>query len=147
METVLVILAVIALLVVAWFWRARQYDNQTTLDFDSWVSKYDSASSPSQRSAMAISLMHQAIQFAWTVGAINSKQRDAITGILQNQRATTTMIQWMGTALPAVIEVIGEQKVANSPARVVGALMLISWMTEQDERESAIRNFLTLRLP
>lgn len=96
---------------------------------------------------MAISLMHQAIQFAWTVGAINSKQREAITGILQNQRATTTMIQWMGTALPAVIDVIGEQKVANSPARVVGALMLISWMTEQDERESAIKNFLTLRLP
>lgn len=147
METALVILAVIALIVIGWFWRARQYDNQTTLDFDSWVSKYDSASSPSQRSAMAISLMHQAIQFSWAAGAINSKQREAITEILQNQRATTTMIQWMGTALPAVIHVIGEQKVANSPARVVGALMLLSLITEQDERESAIRNFLTLRLP
>lgn len=147
METVLVILAVIALLVVAWFWRARQYDNQTTLDFDSWVSKYDSASSPTQRSAMAISLIHQAIQFAWAVGAINSKQREAITRILQNQRATTTMIQWMGSALPAVNRVVGQYEVANSPARVIGALMLVSWMTPENERESAIRNFLSLRLP
>lgn len=142
-----ILFGIIALVIAAWFWSVRQNDKQTTLDFDVWVSKYDSASSPTTRSAMAVSLLQQAIHFAWTLGAINSKQRDLVTQIFKRQGASATMIQFMGSALPAVIRTVGEQKVANSPARVVAALMLISWMSEADERESAIRNFLSLRLP
>ncbi len=140
-------LVIIALIIAAWFWSARQHDKHTTLDFDVWVSKYDSTSSPASRSAMAVSLLQQAIHFAWTLGAINSKQRDLVTQIFKRQGANATMIQFMGSALPSVIRVVGEREVVNSPARVVGALMLVSWMSEEDERESAIRNFLSLRLP
>lgn len=139
-----ILLGIIALLIATWFWRSRNYDKQTTLDFDFWVSKYESASSPTQRSAMAVSMMQQSIHFAWTMGAINSKQREIVTQILKGHSATTIMVQWIGSALPAVIRVVGQQEVANSPARAVGALMLIAWMSPENERENAIRGFLSL---
>lgn len=139
-----IIFIAVALLVAGWFWRAKQYDKQTTLDFDFWLHKYDSASSPSQRSAMAVALVQQSIHFAWVMGAFNSKQRDVITRILKGLGSTTTMVQWRATSLPAVVRVLGEHEVANSPARVIGALMLVAWASEKNERENAVRNFLSL---
>lgn len=138
-------IGVLILIVAGWVWRARQYDKFTTLDFDAWLSKYDAASNPLQRSRMAVAFLSQSIHMAWSMGAINSKQRDAVTEILKSQPATTTMIVWLGKALPAVARVVSQADVCNTPARTVGMFMLLAWMSPDDEQENAIRQFLSRR--
>lgn len=126
-----------------WIWRTRRYDKFTTLDFDVWLAEYNTAESPFQQNGMAVAFLSQSVHFAWTMSAINSKQRDVVTSILRGQGATTTMIMWLGSALPAVTNVLGEKDVANSPARSVGALMLLVWMSPEGEGTDAVRSFLT----
>ena len=126
-------------------WRTRRYDRLTTLDFDVWLAEYNTAASPLQQTGMAVAFLSQSVHLAWTMGAINSKQRDVVTSILRGQGATTTMIMWLGSALPAVTNVLGEKDVANSPARSVGALMLLAWMSPKGESTDAVRSFLTRR--
>lgn len=130
--------AFLVLAVVAWFWKSRQYDKQTTLDFDVWVQAYEATSSPFKRSRMAAAFLSQSVDFAWKMSAINSKQRDAVTGVLKGQRATTTVTMWLGSALPAVIRAVGEKDVANTPARAVGMRMLLVWMSPDNGQGNAI---------
>lgn len=135
----------IAFLVIAaggWFWKSRQYDKQTTLDFDAWLSTYEAASSPLKKSRMAVAFLSQSIHFAWAMGAINSKQRDTITSILKGQRAATSVMMLMGSAFPAVVRAIGAEEVPNTPARTVGMLMILAWMSPDNDGENAIRQYL-----
>lgn len=140
-----ILFVIVALLVAAWFWRAKQYDKQTTLDFDAWYLKYEQASSPLQASRMAVAFLSQSIHFAWSTGAINSKQRDAVTAVLKQMQATTTMTMWVGSSLPSVLRVVGTEEVSNTPARAVGMLMLLAWMSPKGEQEQALRAFLLRR--
>lgn len=137
-----IIIVVSMLLIAAWFWRARQYDKQTLLDFDSWVSKYENAASPLQASRMAVALLSQSIHFAWERGAINSKQRDSVTAALKQMRATTVITMWLGSSLPSVLRVIPHEKICSTPARGVGVFLLLAWMAPEGEAENAIHAFL-----
>lgn len=128
-----------------WLWRSRKFDKLTTIDFDSWLEKYESAATPLVRSGMAVAFIAQSVDFAWKMGAINSKQKDATSAILKKQGATTTMVMWYGSALPVVVRVLGEQEVSNTPARVVGMLMLLAWITPEAERQDTLRKFLWQR--
>ncbi len=139
------VFGLIVVVVVGLIWKTRQRDKQTTLDFDDWLSKYEATNSPFTRSGMAVAFLQQSIHFAWTMGAINSKQKEIITSTLKQQRATTTMMMWLGSALPAVIRVVGKEEVANTPARGVGMLMLLAWMSPDSDRENVIRQFLFRR--
>lgn len=131
------------IVIFGWVWNSRHRDKQTTLDFDEWISKYEAATSPTRQSGMAVALLNQSIHLAWTMGAINSKQKEAVTANLKGQRATTTMLMWLGSALPVVTRVVGKADVANTPARAVGMLMLLAWMSPDSERENVIRQFLS----
>jgi hypothetical protein len=137
------LIAIVVIAVAGWFWKSRQYDKQTTLDFDAWVQAYESAASPLKRSRMAVAFLSQSIHFAWTMSAINSKQRESITKVLKGQRATTTVMMWTGSALPAVIRAAGD--VSNTPARAVGMLMLLAWMSPDNGGENAVRQYLFRR--
>ena len=139
------IFGVVVFIVGGWFWRSRQYDKQTLLDFDSWVSKYEAAASPLQASRMAVAFLSQSIHFAWEMGAINSKQRDAVTAVLKQMRATTAITMWFGSSLPNVLRVLPPEEVSNAPARAVGMFMLLAWMSPKGEEENAIRAFLFRR--
>lgn len=139
------VIGLVVVVILALVWKARQRDKQTTLDFDHWISKYEATTSPSTKSGMAVALLNQSIHLAWTMGAINGKQKEIITANLKQQRATTTMIMWLGSALPVVIRVVGKEDVANTPARAVGMLMLLAWMSTDSEREAVIRRFLFRR--
>lgn len=140
-----IIIAAAVFLVAAWFWRARQYDKQALLDFDSWVAKYENASSPLQASRMAVAFLSQSIHFAWERGAINSQQRDAVTAVLKQMRATTVITMWLGSSLPSVLRVVPTEEVSRTPARAVGILMLVAWMSPKGGEENAIRAFLFRR--
>ena len=137
--------ALVVLVIAWWLWRSRKFDKLTTIDFDSWLEKYDSAATPLIRSGMAVAFLAQSVDFAWKMGAINSKQRDTISTILKKQGATTTMVMWCGSALPVVLRVLGKQEVSNTPARAIGMLMLLAWITPETEREDALRKFLSQR--
>lgn len=137
------LIAFVVVAVAGWFWKSRQYDKQTTLDFDAWVQAYESASSPLKRSRMAVAFLSQSVHFAWTMSAINSQQRESITEVLKGQSATTTVMMWTGSALPAVIRAAGD--VSSTPARAVGMLMLLAWMSPDHGGESAVRQYLFRR--
>lgn len=137
------VLVVIA--VVVWLWKVRQTDKQTMLDFDAWVHQYETAPSPLKRSRMAVAFLNQSIHYAWKMDAINSKQRAIITSTLKQQQASTTLMTWLGSALPAVERAVGSNDVANTPARAIGMLMLLAWMAPDNERENAVRRFLFRR--
>ncbi|OZA27220.1 MAG: hypothetical protein B7X93_09375 [Hydrogenophilales bacterium 17-61-9] len=139
----LVWIAVIAL--AGWFWKSLQYDKQTTYDFDVWIHSYETTSSPFKRSGMAVAFLSQSIHFAWAMGAINSKQREIITRHLKSQRATTSLTMLLGTGLPAVIRVVGQNEVSDTPARAIGMLMLLAWMSPDNDPESAVRQHLFCR--
>lgn len=139
------ILGVIVVAIAALIWKTRQRDKQTNLDFDQWILKYEATTSPITQSGMAVALLNQSIHLAWTMGAINSKQKEVITANLKQQRATTTMMMWLGSALPVIIRIVGKNEVANTPARAVGVLMLLAWMTPAADRENVIRQFLLRR--
>jgi hypothetical protein len=140
---------VIAVLVVAfvawWIWRVLQSDKETGLDFDVWVAKYESASSPFKASKMAVSFLSESIHSAWSVGAITSKEREAVTAVLKGLRATTTLTLWLGSMLPAVARAVGEEELPNIPANTVGMLMLLAWMAPAGQGEDAVRRFLFRR--
>ena len=137
-----IVIAIAVFIVAAWFWRARQYDKQTLLDFDSWISRYENAASPLQASRMAVAFLSQSIHFAWDRGAINSKERDAVTAALKQMRATTVITMWLGSSLPSVLRVIPQEKISNTPARAVGMFMLLAWMSPEGKGEDAIYAFL-----
>lgn len=140
-----ILLVIVAVLIAAWFWRARQYDKQTLLDFDSWVSKYEAAASPLEASRMAVAFLSQSIHFAWSMGAINSKQRETVTAVLKQMHATTTITMWLGSSLPSVLRVVGTEEVANTQARAIGMLMLLTWMSPKEEQENTLRAFFSRR--
>lgn len=140
-----IFLGIVGLLVVAWLWRSRHYDKQTTLDFDVWLANYEAVSNPLQQSRMAVAFISQSIHMAWSSGIINSKQRDIVTATLKSQRATTTLMMWFGSALPAVIRAVGRDDLSNSPARMVGMLILLAWISPEAERENAVRQFVFRR--
>ncbi len=131
--------------IAGWLWRSRQYDKQTTHAFDSWHAKYEKASSPGQASRMAVAFLSQSIHLALSAGAINRKQRDAVTATLKQMRATTAMTMWLGSSLPNVLRVIPPEEVSNTPARAVGMLMLLAWMSPKGEEENSVRAFLFRR--
>ncbi len=135
------VVGLIIVVFIGWLWKNRQYDKETILDFDTWLHRYDTTDSASKRTGMAIAFLHQSIHIAWTMGAINSKQREKLTDILKAQGATTSMTMWLGSVLPVAIRVVGERDLADLPARVVGMLLLLGWMSETNEREDVIRNF------
>ena len=137
------IIGLIIVVFLGWLWRVRQYDKETTLDFDTWLQMYETTDSPFKRSGMAVAFLNQSIHMAWTMGAINSKQRKTITAILKRQRATTNMVMWLGSALPATIRAVGEENLSNTQARVVGVFLLLAWTSPMNQREEVIRNFIT----
>ena len=138
---VIFIVVVVALLI----WRGRQHDQETALDFDSWVAKYESASSPLQASQMAVAFLSQSVQDAWSRGAINSKERETVTSVLRKSPATNTLTLWFGSMLPAVTRAVGEEELPNIPAHTVGMLMLLAWMAPAGQGEDAVRRFLFRR--
>lgn len=140
-----ILFVIVVLVIVAWFWRAKQYDKQTTLDFDAWYSKYEQSVSPLQESRMAVAFLSQSIHFAWSFGAINSKQRDAVTAALKQMNAAGTVSMWLGSSLPIVIRIVGAEEVSNAPARVIGMMMLLAWMSPDGEQEAALRAFIRSR--
>ena len=123
-------------------WRSRQYDKQTMWRFDEWLGTYEMSSSPFQRSRMAVALLTQSINLAWRLNAISTRQKELVTVSLKQQRATTTMTLWLGTMLPAVLQVAGKEEVTRADARFIGMLMLLAWMQPSNERDKAIRQFL-----
>lgn len=140
------IIGIVALAIAAWWiWSSRQYDKLTTLDFDHWASKYHTSASPLSRRRTAVAFVAQSIDFAWKMGAINSREREAITGVLKKLNAPTALTLWFGKALPAVEGVVGPKQVAESPARMIGMLLLLAWMAPEGEREQAVRRFLAQR--
>ena len=44
------LIALVVIVVIAWFWRVRQADKQTMQDFDAWLHQYHTATSASKRS-------------------------------------------------------------------------------------------------
>jgi hypothetical protein len=128
-----------------WFWSSRQYDKLTTLDFDHWVAKYHALTNPGSRSRSATAFVAQSIDFAWKMGAINSKDRESITRTLKKINTTTIVTMWFGQALPAVENAVGSKQVAESQARMVGMMMLLAWMAPERERENAVRQFFRQR--
>lgn len=137
------IIGLIIVVFLGWLWRVRQYDKETTLDFDTWLQMYETTDSPFKRSGMAVAFLNQSIHMAWTMGAINSKQREKITAILKAQGATMTMTIWLGSALPAAIRAVGEVNLSNTQARVVGVFLLLAWTSPVNMREKVIRSFIT----
>lgn len=139
------VVGLVVVVIVVFAWRTRQRDKQTTLDFGQWMSKYEATKSPSTQSGMAVALLNQSIHLAWTMGAINGMQKEIITANFKQQRATTIMLTWLGSALPVVIRVVGKEDVDHTPARAVGMLMLLAWMSPDSERDAVIRRFLFQR--
>lgn len=140
-----IVVAGIIAIVAWWIYRTKKYDRLTTIDFDVWLSKYQTASSSMEKVGMEVALISQSVHMAWSLGAINSKERDAVTKIMHRQGASTTMLMWLGMALPAVNRVVGEREVSNFPARTVGAFMLLAWMAPKGQGEESIRAFLMRR--
>ena len=136
------LIALVVIVVIAWFWRVRQADKQTMQDFDAWLHQYHTATSASKRSRMAVAFLNQSIHYAWSTGAINSKQREVVTRVLKQMKATTTLVSWFGSALPAVERATSVQELSNTPARAVGMLLLIAWMAQDGDGESAVRQYL-----
>lgn len=94
---------------------------------------------------MAVAFLNQSIHYAWSTGAINSKQREVVTRVLKQMKATTTLVSWFGSALPAVERATSVQELSNTPARAVGMLLLIAWMAQDGDGESAVRQYLYRR--
>jgi len=140
------VVGLMVVLGVLWFWSSRKYDKQTLLDFDSWLYQYDNAQSPLARTRMAVAFLAQSLHFAWETGAINSKQKDQMSALLKKQGATTSVTAFMGSALPVVIRVAGDERdVANAQARFVGMLMLLAWFAQDGCAENSIRRFIYRR--
>lgn len=127
-----------------WVWRTRKYDHLTNSDFDAWLALYATSSSPFEKSGMAVAFLQQSIHLAWSLGAINGKQKDLVTAHLKQREATATVMEWLESVLPYVARSVGEREIADTPARTVGMLMLIGWMAE-DNPEHAIRRFMLHR--
>jgi len=108
------LIALVVIVVIAWFWRVRQADKQTMQDFDAWLHQYHTATSASKRSRMAVAFLNQSIHYAWSTGAINSKQREVVTRVLKQMKATTTLVSWFGSALPAVERATSVQELSNT---------------------------------
>ena len=52
-----IIIAIIVFIIVAWFWQTRQADKFTTHDFDEWAHTFKTTSSHFKRSRMAVAFL------------------------------------------------------------------------------------------
>lgn len=139
------LIGLFVILGIWWFLRTKRYDKQALLDFDVWTKKYQTAASQLEQLSMATAFVMQSVHFAWSSGAINGKQKDAVMNALEKIGAKNALVMWMGSSLPVVIRVVGESELSGTPARAVGMLMLLVWMSPDQEGENNLRGFLFRR--
>jgi Ni/Fe-hydrogenase subunit HybB-like protein len=140
-----IILVVEIVIIGGWFWRSRQYDKQTLMGFGFWILSYQNSISPFQSARMAVAFLAQSIHMAQQMGIVNNKQRKIMTNTFKQAGATMSVSMLLGRTLHVVIDVLGENGVQELPARTVGALMVLTWMTPREEQEYEIRRFLFQR--
>lgn len=134
-------LFIVAFTCIIFYRKTRKNDRQTTLAFNEWLEIYTSTTSPIKQSGMAVAFLTQSIHIAKEQGAISSKQKKIVTATLKSQRATTTIVEWIDSVLPSVIRVLGKEEVDSAPARIVGMLLLLVWLSPEGKRETAVREF------
>ncbi len=137
------VIGVLAVLIALWLWKARKFDNQTNLDFDAWMYRYENSHSPFDRVRMAAAFLTQSSHMALQMGVLkNNREHQVLTSIFKRQGAANSLVSLFGTSMPVVTRVFGQKDVASASARVVGAYMLLVWMAEPEEREDALVNYL-----
>jgi len=137
------VIAVFAIFIIVWFWKARRFDKQTNLDFDVWIYQYEKSESPFDRARMSAAFLAQSAHMALQMGVLkNNHQHQVLTSIFKRQGAANSLASLLGTAMPVVTRIVGQEDTANASARVIGAFMLLVWMAEPEEREDVLVNYL-----
>lgn len=128
-----------------WIWRSRRRDKMMLLDFGVWRGWYDSPQSPAAKSQMAAAFLAQSLHFAVESGAVAAQNRGAIAKVLRNGGAQATLMSILGVGLPVLHRLAGEAEVERTPARAVGALLLLAWISPKGQGEEAVRKHLFRR--
>jgi len=136
------LLGVFAALAVWFWWAMRRRDRLTLLPFDVWRLRYESADSLADGHAIAAAFLAQSLHFAVESGAIEAKHKRAIARTFKTMGSCNALMLLLGKALPAVHCVVGQAEVDRSPARAVGALLLLAWIAPEGRGDAAIRSFL-----
>ncbi|EUJ11153.1 hypothetical protein Meth11DRAFT_1993 [Methylophilaceae bacterium 11] len=138
------IIFVFATLIVLWLWKARKLDKQTNLDFDVWIYHYENSASPLERARMSAAYLTQSAHMALKMGVLKTdREHQVLLSIFKRQGASISLASLLGTAMPVVTRVVRQQDIANASARVIGAFMLLVWLTEPEHREAALIQYLS----
>lgn len=144
MEIIFILAIVVIIVTIGWFMRSNQYDKQTQMEFGFWILSYQNCVSSFQSSRMSVAFLTQSIHMAKEMGIVNDKQREIMTNTFKQAGAKMSVSMLLGKTLHVIIGVLGENEIQELPARTVGALMLLTWMTPSEEQEYEIRRFLFL---
>lgn len=127
----------------AWgYWRSRQYNKETQLDYRRWVAFYDGSYSPLNHSRMGTAFFAQALRYGTELGVFVPEQIAPMRNFLKGQKTSAMLGALRDKALPAVYGVLGEKEVNNTPARTVGMLMLLSWFAPEGKADEQLRQAL-----
>lgn len=101
-----------------------RFNKLCLLSFPNWISIYSSSEMP-EKFGIARAFLLQTLHLAEKTGAVNASEKNEIDKVLRAENPIGIVDDWLEHLLPSVIDVCGENNLAEVDARGVGVFMLL----------------------
>ncbi len=117
----------------------NRFNQQCLIDFPAWLALYTASQMP-DKGGMARAFLIQSIHMAEGFGALSAAASRELSVGLRRENPVSVVNEWLESALPNVVDVVGSASLSDVPARQVGALMIVALMGVNPQRD--LRDFM-----
>jgi len=114
--------------------KTDKFNKLTRMHFPNWFALFSNSQMP-ENHGMARALILQTFHLAEEFGAITPTEKRELDAGCMKEDPMEILNGWLEHALPVVRREFGDAEIANSEARLIGVLMLVSVKGVRPERD------------